>query len=172
MTDEAGIHLCCDWNSYNESSWSFFHGGQIQSTQDETTVEECAAGCMATRGCTGFEIEAAWVQNRDESHGGRTTVYCAFWFERACSSSGESPGAVMCTRWTTYVMDLHFPPHPPTPPAAPPMMPSPPHAPDVATEGSNPRLAEDPRRVCYSHFEPLTGVRVLVTRDGVPLEQR
>ena len=138
MTGEAGIHLCCNWDSYNASSWSYFHGGQVQSTVDETTVEECAAGCMATRGCTGFEIESAWVQNHDESHGGRTTYYCAFWYERACSSY-ESPGADVCVRWTTYVMDLHLPPHPPTPPAAPPAMPSPPHAPDVCHRGFKPR---------------------------------
>ena len=141
VTDEAGIiHLCCNWNTYNVSSWSYFHGGQVQSTRDETTVEECAAGCMATRGCTGFEIESAWVQNHDESHGGRTTYYCAFWYERACSSY-ESPGAVMCARWTTYVMDLHRPPHPPTPPAAPPTMPLPPHAPDVCHRGLKPRTS-------------------------------
>eukprot|EP00964_Phaeocystis_antarctica_P021321 scaffold11828_cov63-Phaeocystis_antarctica.AAC.11 len=141
VTDEAGIiHLCCNWNTYNVSSWSYFHGGQVQSTRDETTVEECAAGCMATRGCTGFEIESTWVYNHDESHGGRTTDVCAFWYERACSSY-ESPGAVMCARWTTYVMDLHRPPHPPTPPAAPPAMPLPPHAPDVCHRGLKPRTS-------------------------------
>ena len=69
---------------------------------------------MATRGCTGFEIESAWVGDHDESHGGRITFYCAFWYERACSSY-ESPGAVTCQYWTTYVLDLHLPPHPPTP---------------------------------------------------------
>lgn len=130
VTNDAGVHLCCGWDGYNASSWSWFHGGQVQSARDETTAEECAAGCMATRGCTGFEIESAWVGDHDESHGGRITFYCAFWYERACSSY-ESPGAVTCQYWTTYVLDLHLPPHPPTPPAAPPTMPLPPHAPDV-----------------------------------------
>ena len=137
---EAGVRKCCNWDAYNASSWSWFHGGQVQNARDETTAEECAAGCMATRGCTGFEIEFAWVGNHDESHGGRTTYYCAFWYERACSSY-ESAGAGTCHphRWTTYVLDLHLPPHPPSPPAAPPLMPSPPHAPDVCRKGLKPR---------------------------------
>ena len=131
LTRDDGItQLCCEWSAYNNSAWSFFHGGQVQNEQEETTAEQCVAGCLATHGCTGFEIEAGWVQNHDESHGERTTYYCAFWYELACSSQG-SLGAHTCGYWTTYTMDLHRPPHPPTPPSAPPLLPLPPHAPGI-----------------------------------------
>lgn len=68
----------CQWNLFIEGEdWQFFSTESSDSTA-------CAAGCVATEGCTGFEVGS----DSGSSYG--SGPYCALWLNGACSVPDES----------------------------------------------------------------------------------
>jgi hypothetical protein len=68
----------CEWGYFTEGTdWAMY----LQGTDDPST---CAAGCLASKGCTGFEASA--------NAGGEyaSGPYCALWFNGACAVPDES----------------------------------------------------------------------------------
>ncbi len=77
MTDASGEPQYCYWSEYTQGvDWDYYGTAP--------TLEECAAGCEATEGCTGFE-------HSGDSDGLGGDAYCSFWFNGACDLTDEDP---------------------------------------------------------------------------------
>ena len=57
----------------------------------DMTIGQCAEGCLATEGCTGFEVMTTFSLHVEGSSSVNYSPYCALWYSYACTGA-DSPG--------------------------------------------------------------------------------
>ena len=134
---EPTNNACCLWSRYPNEEWSYYPVSHDHyANHPDMTVGQCAEGCLATEGCTGFEVMTTFPLHVEGSSAENYSPYCALWYSYACTDA-DSPGWTSgCGAFSTF--NRMTPPRPPLPHPPPTPHPPPAHPPEPATPPSPP----------------------------------